>query len=102
EDSTVAAEKLFGAKSLDKAVEVQSDYVKSSYEQFIVRATKFGELYAGLAQEAYRPFEAWIAKATVKCSRAKVESKARLTPGFRRCKSVRKGRYFAIRRLVRF
>jgi len=66
EDSTAAAEKLLGAKSLDRAVEVQSDYVKSSYEQFVVRATKFGELYAGLAQEAYRPFEAYIAKATVK------------------------------------
>ena len=29
EESTAATEKLFGAKSLDKAFEVQSDYVKS-------------------------------------------------------------------------
>src|SRR5262249_12059928 len=66
EDGTAVAEKLLGARSLDKAVEVQSDYVKASYEQFLAQATKFGELYAGLAQEAYRPFEACIAKATVK------------------------------------
>jgi len=66
EDGTAAAEKLLGARSLDKAVEVQSDYVKASYEQFLAQATKFGELYAGLAQEAYRPFEACIARATVK------------------------------------
>jgi phasin family protein len=66
EDGTAATEKLFGAKSLDKAMEVQSDYVKSSYENFVAQATKFGELYAGLAQEAYKPFESYMAKASVK------------------------------------
>jgi phasin family protein len=66
EDGTAAAEKLFGAKSLDKAVEVQSDYVKAAYEHFVTQATKFGELYAGLAQEAYKPFEANMTKAAEK------------------------------------
>jgi phasin family protein len=66
EDGTAATEKLFGAKSLDKAIEVQSDYVKSSYETFVAQATKFGELYAGLAQEAYKPFESYVAKASAK------------------------------------
>jgi len=66
EDGTAATEKLLGAKSLDKAIEVQSDYVKSSYENFVAQATKFGELYAGLAQEAYKPFESYIAKASAK------------------------------------
>jgi phasin family protein len=66
EDGTAATEKLLGAKSLDKAIEVQSDYVKSSYENFVAQATKFGELYAGLAQEAYKPFESYMAKAGVK------------------------------------
>jgi phasin family protein len=64
DESTSATEKLLGAKSLDKAIEVQSDYVKSAYESFVSQSTKLGELYAGLAQEAYRPFEAAIAKAT--------------------------------------
>ncbi len=66
EDGTAATEKLLGAKSLDKAIEVQSDYVKTSYENFVAQATKFGELYAGLAQEAYKPFESYMAKASVK------------------------------------
>src|SRR5262245_12090097 len=66
EDGTAATEKLLGAKSLDKAIEVQSEYVKSSYENFVAQATKFGELYAGLAQEAYKPFEAYVAKASAK------------------------------------
>jgi hypothetical protein len=57
EDGSAAAEKLFGAKSIDKAVEVQSDYLKTAYEQFVAQATKVGELYAGMAQEIYKPFE---------------------------------------------
>src|SRR5690242_223713 len=56
EQGTAATEKLIGAKSLDKAFEVQSDYVKNSYEGFVAQATKLGELYADLAKEAYRPF----------------------------------------------
>jgi hypothetical protein len=66
EDGTAATEKLLGAKSLDKAIEVQSDYVKSSYEHFVSQAARFGELYAGLAQEAYKPFETYLAKAAAK------------------------------------
>jgi phasin family protein len=66
EDSTAAAEKLFGAKSIDKAVEVQSDYFKTAYEQFVAQATKVGELYAGMAQEIYRPFENSMTKTASK------------------------------------
>jgi len=66
EDGTAATEKLLGAKSIDKAMEVQSDYMKSSYENFVSHATKFGEIYAGLAQEAYKPFEAYMAKVSAK------------------------------------
>jgi len=66
EEGTAATEKLFGAKSLDKAIEVQSDYVKSAYEGFVSQSTKLGELYAGVAQEAYKPFESYIAKVSVK------------------------------------
>jgi hypothetical protein len=57
EQGTAAAEKLIGAKSLEKAIEVQSDYAKSSYEGFVAEATKLGELYADLAKETYKPFE---------------------------------------------
>ena len=66
EDSTAAAEKLFSAKSIDKAVEVQSDYLKTTYEQFVAQATKVGELYAGMAQEIYKPFESAMSKTAAK------------------------------------
>jgi hypothetical protein len=62
EDGAAAAEKLMNVKSLDKAVEVHSDYLKTAYEGFVAQATKLGELYADLAQEAYQPFEKAVVK----------------------------------------
>lgn len=62
EQGSAAAEQLIGAKSLEKAFEVQSDYAKSSYESFVAQATKLGELYADLAKEAYKPFESQFGK----------------------------------------
>lgn len=64
EQSSAAIEKLFSAKTIEKAVEVQSDFVKSSYEGFVAEATKLGELYADLAKESYKPFESYITKAS--------------------------------------
>jgi hypothetical protein len=62
EDSTKVMEKLFGAKSLDKAIEIQADYAKTAYEGFVAQATKIGELYVDLAKESYKPFEAYMTK----------------------------------------
>jgi hypothetical protein len=64
EEGHAATEKLFGVKSIDKAFEVQSEYIKSAYEGFVAQSAKLGELYAGLAQEAYKPVEGLMAKAT--------------------------------------
>jgi phasin family protein len=62
ETSSAALEKLAAAKSLDKAIEVQTDYAKTAYEGFVAEATKIGELYADLFKESYKPFEAMVAK----------------------------------------
>ena len=62
ESGTSAFEKLAGAKSLDKAIEVQTDYFKTAYEGFVAEATKIGELYADLAKETYKPLEGAISK----------------------------------------
>ena len=64
EDGSKAMEKLFGAKTLEKAIEIQTDFAKTAYEAFIAEATKIGELYADLAKETYKPFESYIVKAT--------------------------------------
>lgn len=63
EAGSAAMEKLAGAKSFDKAIEVQTDYAKNAYEGFVARATKIGELYADMAKEAYKPFETTVSKA---------------------------------------
>ena len=57
EDGSAALEKLFGVKSLDKAIEVQTEYAKTAYEGFMAKASKIGEMYADLAKESYKPFE---------------------------------------------
>jgi phasin family protein len=62
EGSAAAWEKLLGAKTIEKAMEVQSEYVKSSYEGFVAEATKLSELYVDLAKEAYKPFEGALGK----------------------------------------
>lgn len=64
EDGTAAMEKLFGAKSVEKAIEIQQDYLKGAYEGFVAQATKIGELYVDLAKEAYKPYEGYLAKMT--------------------------------------
>jgi hypothetical protein len=66
ECSAAAWEKLMGAKSAEKALEVQTQYLKSSYEDFVAEATKLGELYVDLAKQAYKPFEGAFAKAATK------------------------------------
>jgi hypothetical protein len=63
EDGTAAIEKLFGVKSLEKAIEIQTDYAKTAYESFVSEASKLGGLYTDLAKETYRPFENQLVKA---------------------------------------
>ncbi|MFC7398778.1 phasin family protein [Chelatococcus sp. GCM10030263] len=62
EESTATIEKLVGAKTLDKAVEIQTDYMKTAYEGFIAQSTKLSELYADLAKEMFKPYEGLYAK----------------------------------------
>jgi hypothetical protein len=63
ETGSAAVEKFFAAKSPEKALEVQADYLKQAYEGFVAQATKMSDLYAGMAKDAYKPFEQIVAKA---------------------------------------
>lgn len=63
EESTAMMEKLFGAKSFEKAIEVQTEYAKTAYEALVAETSKLGEMYSALAKETYKPFESLIAKA---------------------------------------
>jgi hypothetical protein len=63
EANTAHVEKLFGVKTLDKAVELNTEFAKSAYEGFVAQSTKIGNLYADFAKEAMKPVEAAFAKA---------------------------------------
>jgi phasin family protein len=62
EDGSAVFEKALAAKSLDKAVDIQTSYAKSAYEAYIGQMTKIGEIYMSAAKEAYKPFESQIAE----------------------------------------
>lgn len=64
-DGMAAAwEKLAGAKSPETAIQVHSDYLKSSCENFAAQATRLSEMYVDLIKDAYKPFESALAKAS--------------------------------------
>jgi hypothetical protein len=61
ENGTKAMEKLIAVKSLDKAIEVQTEYAKSVYEGYAAQVTKLGELYADMAKAVFKPYEIHVA-----------------------------------------
>jgi hypothetical protein len=54
-DGTRAFEQLVSAKSVEHAVEIQSQYVKKAYDAHSAEMTKLGEMYVSLAQNAFKP-----------------------------------------------
>jgi hypothetical protein len=62
EDTKSFIEKLSGVKSLDKAIEAQSEFAKASYETFVADAQKIAGLYGDLAKQAFKPMEGVVAK----------------------------------------
>src|SRR5471030_1430663 len=64
EDTKSFVEKLSGVKSLDKAIEVQTEYAKSAYETFVAESQKIAGLYTDLAKQTFKPIEGMVAKFT--------------------------------------
>ena len=64
EDSIAAAKALLGAKSVQEAFELQSDFAKSAFEAYVGQVTKFSELFAATTKEALEPLQgrvqAWV------------------------------------------
>jgi hypothetical protein len=55
EKSRAHFEKLIGVKNINEAIQLQSDFAKSAYEDFVAEAAKIGGLYSDLAREAFTP-----------------------------------------------
>jgi hypothetical protein len=62
EDSKSFVEKLSGVKSLDKVIEVQTEFAKSAYETFVAESQKIAALYTDLAKQTFKPLEGMVAK----------------------------------------
>lgn len=60
--STSAFEKMAGAKSLDKAFEVQSEFVRAAYEGYVGQVAKMNEIVTDMAKGAYKPYESFFGK----------------------------------------
>jgi phasin family protein len=64
EDTKSFVEKLTAVKSLDKAIEAQTEYAKTAYETFVADSQKIAGLYGDLAKQAFKPMEGLVAKFT--------------------------------------
>jgi phasin family protein len=64
EDATRTWEQLISAKSLDQAFEIQTNYAKRAYDNWIAEASKISEMYSSAARDAYRPVERVVTKHT--------------------------------------
>jgi hypothetical protein len=62
EAGSSAFEKLLGAQTIDKAIEVQSDYLRTAYEGYVGQMTKFGEIFTDMTKDAYKPYETVFGK----------------------------------------
>ena len=48
-------EKLMGVRSFDKAMEVQTEFARQAYANFVAESQKICELYSELARQTFRP-----------------------------------------------
>src|SRR5712675_1042366 len=62
EETKAFVEKLSGVRSLEKAVEIQTEFAKQADETFVTESQKIRELYSGLAKQSLKPFEGLVAK----------------------------------------
>jgi len=64
EDGNALVTELATVTSFEKVFEIQSDYAKIAYENFLTEGQKIGGLYADLTRQACRPFEGFMARMT--------------------------------------
>jgi hypothetical protein len=64
EDATGTFEQLVSAKSVEQAIEIQSQYAKRAFDNYVAQASKLGEWYVTVIQNASKPVEQAVAKRT--------------------------------------
>jgi hypothetical protein len=54
--------KLLGAKTFEDALEIRTEYVKSSSDGLVEYVTKVWDLYSNFAREAFKPADSAVSK----------------------------------------
>ena len=55
-------EQLTSARSLDKAMKVQADFMKRAYETSVSESRRIYELHNRLARQTFQPFQSLVGK----------------------------------------
>jgi hypothetical protein len=64
QDTRSFVEKLMDVRSLDKAIEIQTEFARQAYGTFVAESQKICELYSELAKQIFKPMEGFVAKVT--------------------------------------
>lgn len=57
EDGTKTFESLMSVKSVEQAVEIQTNFAKRAMEDYMRQMSKVGSMYTEFAKDAYKPVE---------------------------------------------
>jgi hypothetical protein len=63
-ETTSFVEKLMGVRSFDMAIEVQTEFARQAYANFVADSQKIFELYSELAKQLFRPWQGPAANMT--------------------------------------
>ena len=64
EETKAFVEKLSGVRSLEKAIEIQTEFARQAYETFVTESQKICGLYGDLARQSLKPLESLMADTT--------------------------------------
>ena len=64
ESTSSFVEKIVGVKSVETAIQLQSEFAKSQFDGFVAQAAKVSEIYKDIAKEAFKPLESAMNKGT--------------------------------------
>jgi hypothetical protein len=62
EDTKSYVEKLSGVRTIENALEAQTEYARAAYAAFVADSQKIAGLYGDLAKQAFKPLEGVVAK----------------------------------------
>ena len=64
EDAVAATKAVLASKSAHEAFELQTDFAKSAFDQYVSQVTKMNEIFTATAKDAFSPlqtrYQAWV------------------------------------------